>query len=144
MPYQYKAKLKKVIDGDTLLLDIDLGFNIVLFDQYVRLSGIDAPESKSKDRIEKAFGLLSKAAVEEFIKESKNEIIIETTLCDNNDDKYGRILAKLYDPVKTCLNDWLIEHRFAVPYDGTNKQKLKELHSSNRKYLIDNKIIDIN
>ena len=67
MPYEYKFTHTKVIDGDTILGNIDLGFNIVLANQYIRLVGIDTPESKSKDKIEKAFGILSKKAVEEFL-----------------------------------------------------------------------------
>lgn len=138
MPYQYKCTFKKVIDGDTIIVDIDLGFNIILSDQSLRLIGIDTPESRSKDKIEKFFGLLSKKAVENFINNNKtNEFIIETTLNNDNDEKFGRILAKIYNNNKECLNDWLINNNYAVAYNGENKEKVKNLHLENRKKLID-------
>lgn len=144
MPYEYKAKFKKVIDGDTIVVDIDLGFSIILSDQYIRLIGIDTPESRSKDKIEKTFGIISKKAVEDFMKNSDQEnLIIQTIFCDDNGDKFGRILGKVYNSNKICLNDWLVEFNYAVKYDGENKEKIKSSHLDNRKILIDNKIINI-
>lgn len=144
MPYEYKAKFKKVIDGDTIVVDIDLGFSIILSDQYIRLIGLDTPESRSKDKIEKTFGIISKKAVEDFMKNSDQEnLIIQTIFCDDNGDKFGRILGKIYNSNKICLNDWLISNNYAVQYDGENKEKIKSLHLANRKILIDNKIINI-
>lgn len=144
MPYEYKAKFKKVIDGDTIVVDIDLGFSIILSDQYIRLIGIDTPESRSKDKIEKTFGIISKKAVEDFMKNSDQEnLIIQTIFCDDNGDKFGRILGKVYNSNKICLNDWLVEFNYAVKYDGENKEKIKSSHLVNRKILIDNKIINI-
>jgi micrococcal nuclease len=142
MPYEYKAKFKKVIDGDTLILDIDLGFNIVLSNQTVRLIGIDTPESRSKDKIEKIFGILSKKAVEEFMK-AEDKLIIQTVFNDDNEDKFGRILGKIITSSKVCLNDWLIDHNYAVLYKGENKELVKQAHLKNRKTLIDNKIVQI-
>ena len=142
MPYEYKFIYKKVIDGDTLIGDIDLGFDIILGNQYVRLIGIDAPESKSKDKTEKAFGLLSKKAVEEFMK-VEDKLIIQTFLDNDNEDKFGRILGKIITSSKVCLNDWLIKFNYAVPYNGENKELIKKAHLNNRKILIDNKIINI-
>lgn len=144
MPYEYKAKFKKVIDGDTIVVDIDLGFSIILSDQYIRLIGIDTPESRSKDKIEKTFGIISKKAVEDFMKNSDQEnLIIQTIFCDDNGDKFGRILGKVYNSNKVCLNDWLISNNYAIQYNGENKEKIKTLHLVNRKFLIDNKIINI-
>lgn len=144
MPYEYKALYKKVIDGDTLVMDIDLGFNIILSNQYIRLLGIDAPESKSSDKIEKIFGNLSKEAIKKFMEScSKEDFIIRTTLSDNNDDKFGRILGEVISINKVCLNDWLIKNNYAVKYSGENKDCIKKLHLENRKALIDNKIINL-
>lgn len=144
MPYEYKARFKKVIDGDTIVLDIDLGFSVVLADQYIRLIGIDTPESRSKDRVEKIFGTASKKAVEEFMKLSdKENLIVRTIFCDNNGDKYGRILGEVFNSNKVSLNNWLISNNYAVYYDGENKDKLKEFHLANRKILIDNKSINL-
>lgn len=144
MPYEYKARLKKVIDGDTIIIDIDLGFSIALRDQNIRLSGIDTPESKSKDKIEKVFANLSRKAVEDFMKNSDKENLIIQTLYDkDNGDKFGRILGRVYNSNKTCLNDWLIDNSFAVAYNGENKELVKAQHLKNRKILIDNKIAQI-
>lgn len=144
MPYEYKARFKKVIDGDTIVLDIDLGFSVVLAGQTIRLIGIDTPESRSKDKIEKIFGTASKKAVEEFMKNSDQEnLIVQTIFCDDNGDKFGRILGKIYNSNKVCLNDWLVEFNYAVKYDGENKDKIKNLHMLNRKKLIDNKTVNI-
>lgn len=144
MPYEYKATFKKVIDGDTIVLDIDLGFSIVLADQYIRLIGIDTPESRSKDRIEKIYGIASKKAVEEFMKLSdKENLIVRTIFCDNNGDKYGRILGEVFNSNKVSLNNWLISNNYAVYYDGENKDKLKEFHLANRKILIDKKSVNL-
>jgi len=143
MPYEYKATFKKVVDGDTLIVDIDLGFDIILGNQYVRLIGIDTPESKSKDRIEKTFGLLSKKAVEDFMKANeKDNFIIQTILSDDNSDKFGRILGKIYNSNKVCLNDWLIKANYAVYYNGENKDLVRQAHLNNRKILIDNKQVN--
>jgi len=144
MPYEYKARFKKVIDGDTIIVDLDLGFNVVLADQIIRLIGLDTPESRSKDKVEKMFGAISKKAVEDFMKNSDQEnLIIQTVFCDDNGDKFGRILGKVYNSNKACLNDWLIESSYAVKYNGENKDKIKNLHLANRKILIDNKIINL-
>jgi len=144
MPYEYKARFKKVIDGDTIIVDLDLGFNVVLADQIIRLIGLDTPESRSKDKVEKMFGAISKKAVEDFMKNSDQEnLIIQTVFCDDNGDKFGRILGKVYNSNKACLNDWLIESNYAVKYNGENKDKVKNLHLANRKILIDNKIINL-
>jgi len=144
MPYEYKSKFKKVIDGDTIIVDIDLGFSIVLSNQYIRLIGIDTPEIRSKDKIEKIFGTTSKKAVEDFMKNSDQEnLIIQTLFCDDNGDKFGRVLGKVYNSNKVCLNEWMIERNYAVRYDGENKEKIKNLHLANRKVLIDNKIVSM-
>jgi micrococcal nuclease len=142
MPYEYKFTYIKTIDGDTILGNIDLGFNMVLSNQYIRLIGIDTPESKSKDKVEKAFGILSKKAVEEFMN-LENQLIIQTFLADDNEDKFGRILGKIITSSKVCLNDWLINNNFAVAYNGENKDSIKKAHLNNRKILIDNKMINI-
>ena len=143
MPFEYYAKVNKVIDGDTINIDIDLGFNTFLCDQDVRLLGIDAPESKTSSKIEKIFGNLAKEKVKEFIQECKNQVIIEVTL-DKSDEKYGRILGKIINPQdKTVLNDWLVQNNYAVRYNGENKTKIQDLHLANRKILIDRKEVDV-
>jgi len=67
MPYEYHAKVTQVVDGDTIVVDIDLGFNVVLANQSVRLLGVDTPESRTSDKVEKVFGLASKDYTKEFV-----------------------------------------------------------------------------
>lgn len=137
MPYEYNATAKKIIDGDTIVVDIDLGFNVVLANQTIRLLGVDAPESKTTNKIEKIFGLLTKDEVKNFLDECKNSVIVQTYL-EEGDDKFGRILAKVIDPKsKLCLNEHLISEGYAVTYNGENKNKIKDLHIQNRRKLID-------
>lgn len=139
MPFEYHAKVNKVIDGDTINVDIDLGFNVVLSNQSVRLLGIDTPESRTSDKIEKIFGTLSKEKVKEFIDKCEGHIIIETVLSDS-EEKFGRLLGKVINPKNnSSLTEWLIWNNYAVAYNGENKDKIQEAHLSNRKILIDKK-----
>jgi len=137
MAYEYNATVKKIIDGDTIVVDIDLGFNVVLGNQTVRLLGVDAPESKTSNRIEKIFGILAKDEVKNFLDECKNSVIIQTYL-EEGDDKFGRILAQVYDPKnKLSLNDHLVSEGYAVAYSGKNKSLIQNSHIDNRRKLID-------
>ena len=67
MPYEYKCKINRIVDGDTVDVDIDLGFNIVLTDERVRIMGIDTPESRTADKVEKVFGLASKERLKQLL-----------------------------------------------------------------------------
>jgi micrococcal nuclease len=139
MPFEYHAKVNKVIDGDTINVDLDLGFNVVLSNQSVRLLGIDTPESRTSDKVEKVFGTLSKDKVKVFIDKCEGQIILETVLSDS-EEKFGRLLGKVINPKdNTSLNEWLIWHNYAVAYNGENKDKVAQAHLSNRKILIDKK-----
>lgn len=131
--YEYKAKVVRVLDGDTIEVDIDLGFNIILSSQKVRLSGIDTPESRTTNPEEKTMGLLSKKKIQE-------KLIIDSYVkikSEKNDDKFGRILGKVILNDETILNQWLIDNNYAVEYNGENKELLKEAHKKNKKILID-------
>ena len=143
MPFEYHAKVNKVIDGDTINVDLDLGFNVVLSNQSVRLLGIDTPESRTSDKVEKAFGTLSKDKVKEFIDRCEGRVILQTVLSDS-EEKFGRLLGKVINPKdNVILNDWLIANHYAVAYNGENKDKVAQAHLSNRKILIDNKEISM-
>jgi micrococcal nuclease len=149
MPYEYHGRIKEITDGDTLVVDIDLGFNIILFDQKVRLIGVDTPESRTSDKIEKQFGLASKDFVKQFVSECINkEVIIKTHISEETDangkEKFGRLLAEIINPKSNKnLNEELINNNFAVRYMGENKNNVKEQHIKNRKILIDKKIVAI-
>jgi micrococcal nuclease len=137
MPYEYHAKVTNVVDGDTIVVDIDLGFNVVLSNQSVRLLGVDTPESRTSDKIEKVFGLASKEYAKEFVENCKKQIILRTHKSDDS-EKFGRLLGEIINPEsKEVLNSSLIEEGFAVKYLGENKDNVKNLHLQNRKRLID-------
>lgn len=120
--YEYRVKkVLKIVDGDTIDVDIDLGFN-VSYTQRVRLAGIDTPESRTTDLKEKALGL----EVKEYLKhllEDAEDIIIQTEKPDSS-EKYGRILGWLFiNDEDTSLNEKMINDGYAWEYDGGTKKK---------------------
>ena len=120
--YQYKAKILKVLDGDTVDIDLDLGFNIVLANQRVRMSGIDTPESRTTDKIEKALGLEAKAFLKSAIDSAKT-VVIKTEKMDSS-EKYGRILGWVFlDGSETSINEEMIKAGHAWGYLGDTKVK---------------------
>ena len=134
--YQYKCKTNKVLDGDTVDIDLDLGFNIILANQRVRMAGVDTPESRTANKEEKPRGLLSKKKLAEKLPVGSWQII-ETQRSDNNDDKFGRILGVFILEDGTKVNDWLIANNYAVPYKGENKELTQAEHQANKKILME-------
>jgi micrococcal nuclease len=117
----YVRKVENVVDGDTIDVLIDLGFDI-LFASRVRLAGIDTPESRTKDLAEKALGLESKEYLKKHIKDAKS-VIIKTEKMDSS-EKYGRILGWLYINGDTeSVNDKMINDGYAWGYMGDTKVK---------------------
>lgn len=142
MPYEYNATVTNVVDGDTVVVDIDLGFDVKFRNQKVRLLGIDTPESRTSDKVEKQFGSLSKDYVKKFVDDCKKEVIIRTHISEDTDsdgrEKFGRLLGEIINPTtKAVLNDELIAKNYAVKYLGENKNLVSEQHKANRKILID-------
>jgi micrococcal nuclease len=133
--YQYKCKIIKVIDGDTVDIDIDLGFNVILSNQRVRLNGLDTPESRTTNLEEKPRGLLSKKKVEEKLPVGA-WVKINTTKDDSN-DKFGRTLGEFILDDGTNVNNWLIENNYAVAYIGQNKELVQGAHQANKKLLME-------
>lgn len=118
--YEYKIKeVIKIVDGDTIDVLIDLGFDITI-KQRVRLYGIDAPESITSDAKEKKLGIESKEYLKKWLLDKKN-LIVKTI----KDDKYGRILAKItsQDQDNSCINDEMIKYGYAWLYNGDTKSK---------------------
>ena len=113
--YTYKAKLDRVVDGDTVDAHIDLGFDITIH-KRIRLAGIDTPESRTRDLEEKARGLASKDRLIELLDGS--EFVLES----KEVGKYGRVLGTLYID-GTNINDTLVDEGFAVEYWGGKKKK---------------------
>jgi micrococcal nuclease len=122
MVFDYNVKkVTRIVDGDTIDVDIDLGFNIS-YSQRVRLAGIDTPESRTTDKYEKALGLEVKKKLGELIANAKT-IVIKTELPDSS-EKYGRILGWLYlDGAETSVNEALIAGGYAWGYMGDTKVK---------------------
>jgi micrococcal nuclease len=117
----YVRKVENVVDGDTIDVLIDLGFDI-LFQSRVRLAGIDTPESRTKDLVEKALGLESKEYLKKQLKDAKR-IVIRTEKM-NSSEKYGRILGWVYVNGDTeSLNDKMINDGYAWGYMGDTKVK---------------------
>ena len=117
----YVRKVENVVDGDTIDVLIDLGFDI-LFQSRVRLAGIDTPESRTKDLAEKALGLEAKEYLKKSLKDSKS-VVIKTEKMDSS-EKYGRILGWVYvDGNTVSLNDMMINDGYAWGYLGDTKVK---------------------
>lgn len=138
------SSLSKVVDGDTIDVNIDLGFDVCT-KQRVRLLGIDTPESRTSDKEEKRFGLLSKKKLREWclkaVASEKDDIDIELR-CPEADSrgKFGRVLGEVWvsdDGVWTNVNKWLVDEGYAVPYGAQNKSEVEGLHMINRQKLID-------
>ena len=120
--YEYRVKkVTGVVDGDTIDVDIDLGFN-VSFSQRVRLAGIDTPESRTKDLNEKKLGLEVKEWLKSKLKDAQ-DVVIKTELPDSS-EKYGRILGWLYvKGTEKSLNQIMIDEGYAWSYMGETKIK---------------------
>jgi micrococcal nuclease len=117
----YVRKVENVVDGDTIDVLIDLGFDI-LFASRVRLAGIDTPESRTKDLAEKALGLEAKDYLKKALKDAKS-VVIKTEKMDSS-EKYGRILGWVYINGDTVsLNDMMINDGYAWGYLGDTKVK---------------------
>lgn len=132
--YEYRVENIKVIDGDTVDVDIDLGFGVWMKKQRVRIYNIDTPESRTKDKIEKIFGLAAKNRLEEIF--SLSDDIIFKSVKDLR-GKFGRILGDFVvnDLAGTC-GDILCSEGHAVRYHGQNKEEIEEEHLKNRERLI--------
>ena len=117
----YVKEVKKVIDGDTIDADIDLGFDIS-FSSRVRLAGIDTPESRTADKLEKQLGLESKAYLKNAIDSAKT-VVIKTEKMDSS-EKYGRILGWVFlDGSEVSINQKMIDDGYAWGYMGETKVK---------------------
>lgn len=117
----YVKKVSKVVDGDTIDVDIDLGFDIS-FSSRVRLAGIDTPESRTSDKMEKALGLESKAYLKHAIDNAKS-VVIKTEKMDSS-EKYGRILGWVFlDGSDKSINQKMIDDGYAWGYLGETKVK---------------------
>ena len=128
--YEYKCKMVKVVDGDTIDVDIDLGFGVWMRNQRIRMHGIDTPESRTRDLEEKKYGLAAK----DFLIKWTNAGGL--TLKTHKDDrgKFGRILGEIWC-FDTNVNENMIEEHHAVRYMGQSKEDIAEEHIKNRAFV---------
>ena len=129
--HEYKAKVTKIVDGDTIKCDIDLGFDLFLSNQTIRLYGIDTPESRTRDLEEKFYGNISKQFLNDYC--PKGSYITLRTHLDKK-GKFGRILGELIVN-KVNLNEQMIEENLAVAYHGQSKMDIEKEHLYNRTQL---------
>jgi micrococcal nuclease len=130
--YEYRVrKVTKIVDGDTIDVEIDLGFNIS-YAQRVRLAGIDTPESRTRDKVEKVLGLESKQRLKDILDKAQL-VVIKTELPDSS-EKYGRILGWLFvDGAEKSVNEALVADGYAWGYLGDTKVKNFEELAAKRK-----------
>jgi len=115
-PYVYNCKLVKIVDGDTIDVDIDLGFGVCLKKQRIRLEGINAPESRTRNQAEKKLGLLAKSRLSAIL---QSDFVVKTTL--DKKGKFGRIIGTPYvDDRNVC--ELLVEEGHARLYDGGKRE----------------------
>ena len=134
--YEYRAKINRVVDGDTVDVDIELGFDIVLTGQRVRIMGIDTPESRTSDEVEKVFGLAAKNRLKELLGRTA---VLKTQIEKDGDDakgKFGRILGDFVAPDGRMVTEVMIEEGHCVPYFGGSKEDTQAAHAVNRARLI--------
>lgn len=138
--YQYRVEIRKIVDGDTVDVDIDLGFGVWLRNERIRLYGIDTPESRTRDKEEKKHGLAAKDFLVNEL-ESADTILLATN--KDAEGKFGRILGtflgvyetELDGELKVDINQKMVEHHHAVAYHGQSKDEIKEQHLVNRTLL---------
>ena len=128
--HEYNCTIRKVVDGDTIDVDIDLGFNTWINNERVRLFGIDTPESRTRDLEEKKFGLYAKSVVDKFLPVGSKQVLV--THLDKV-GKFGRTLGefRIFDSGEdrqTTINEYMIRHSIGVAYSGQSKQDIKQQH----------------
>lgn len=140
--YEYNCIIVKVVDGDTVDVDIDLGFGMWLRNERVRVHGIDTPESRTRDKVEKVFGLAAKRFVQQTLPKGSKQTLVTEKPGDESKGKFGRILGKfrIYDVATDSwdfMGNVMIREGHAVAYHGQNKDDVQEQHLSNRQKLLE-------
>tara|TARA_R110001592_G_scaffold332842_1_gene616431 strand:- start:2279 stop:2686 length:408 start_codon:yes stop_codon:yes gene_type:complete len=134
--YQYNCKIRRVVDGDTVDVDVDLGFGTWRCSERIRLFGVDTPECRTRDATEKAAGFLAKEFVEDALHVG-GTYKLET----KEKGKFGRFLGIIYLTEKTSINETLISENLAVAYHGQSKEDIQKAHQANYKILNDKWLI---
>ena len=132
---KYDVTVIKVVDGDTVDVDIDLGFGVCLKDERVRIMGIDTPESRTRDKVEDLFGEAAKARLKELMKDGGKLITTEDRKGEDMKGKFGRILGDFEIDGKR-VTDIMIQEGHAVAYFGGSKEEIQTKHMANRMKLL--------
>ena len=136
--YRYKVNVVKVVDGDTVDVDIDLGFGMTYKKQRVRMLGIDTPESRTRDLVEKKFGKASKKHLKSLLEEGSIPLV------SHDKGKFGRILGDLFiGDNEVSVNQQMILDHHAVAYTGGNKEEIEQGHLKNREILLEQGVVEL-
>ena len=131
--YEYSCTVERVVDGDTIYVVLDLGFDI-LYKSRVRLYGIDTPESRTRNLDEKARGKMAAAFLKDAI-DNGTKIVIQTKLKDSR-GKFGRVLGDVVvDGIN--INQSMVDNYHAAAYFGQSKEAIEAVHAANRTRLIE-------
>jgi len=139
---EYDVHVIKVVDGDTVDVDIDLGFGICLKDERVRIMGIDTPESRTSDRVEKLFGLAAKDRLYSLLEKDAKLITTEDKSGEDMKGKFGRILGDFRAADGRLVTDIMIEEGHCVAYFGGSKEDVQAQHMANRERLLAEGVVD--
>ena len=134
--YEYNCKIERVVDGDSIIVAIDLGFGLWIHGESIRLFGVDCPECRSRDKKEKAAGLAAKDFVTRRLQHGGTY-----TLTTKEKGKFGRYLGVISFEDGTSINAALVEENLAVAYHGQNKELIESAHKENYKKLKEKGIV---
>jgi len=140
---EYDIKVIKIVDGDTVDVDIDLGFGVCLKDERVRIMGIDTPESRTSDKVEKVFGLAAKQRLKELLHEGGKLITTEDKSGEDMKGKFGRILGDFRTLDGDLVTEIMIEEGHCVAYFGGSKEEIQMKHMANRQKLLREGVVSI-
>ena len=141
---EYDVTVIKVVDGDTVDVDIDLGFGVCLKDERVRIMGIDTPESRTSDKVEDLFGEAAKARLKELMKHGGKLVTTEDKHGEDMKGKFGRILGDFkveYNGEMKTVTEIMIAEGHCVPYFGGSKEEVQAQHQKNRERLLEEGIV---
>lgn len=130
--YEYECTIRRVVDGDTVDVDVDLGFGTWRCSERIRLYGVDTPECRTRDAEEKKAGFLAKRFVEDALHAGKTY-----KLQTREKGKFGRFLGVIFISDKTSINAALVTEHLAVAYHGQSKTEVQDAHAANYQILKD-------
>ena len=138
---EYDVHVVKVVDGDTVDVDIDLGFGVCLKDERVRIMGIDTPESRTSNKVEKLFGLAAKERLYSLLEKDAKLITTEDKDGEDMKGKFGRILGDFRAADGRLVTEIMTEEGHCVPYFGGSKDDTQAAHEVNRQRLLSEGIV---